>query len=309
MSFIHDMSSQPEKYDFVQAMRLLNSLVKANPRHVKVELKAEVMPTGAPNEIQYFSFKNSKAKIRLAKQALSGVKGVIPNYIYEELLIALHKEDHALKDFLDVFNQRHFELVNKADSQRWLLLENELSPEKTRLLNQLSALKSSHGRYFQYSMLLGHKTRHIGTLKQMLNDYFPYRIDVECNPSEKRQLPADSLTRLGNNEEYNCRIGQGFLLGKHCEAQFNHISIYIVPSSRTQFTQAQQDEQLGREVLQLAEHFIRDNTPISIYLSVKRTYLNQPVLSSDSKQAARLGEVDCLSPERKPNEIVRILIN
>lgn len=308
MTVIADLTQNPDKYDFAQAMRLLARFISDSPQRLDLVLKAEAMPTGDASEIQYFSLKGKRIKLRLAKQALSGVKGVIPYYIYEELLAALHEDDHALKDFLDVFNQRYFELIAQLETQPWLLVQNELYPDKTRLLNQLAALKEQHGHFFQYAFLLGQSSRSLGAIEQMLNDYFPFHIEVAAKHYERRQLPIDSLTRLGSHPDYNCRIGQGFLIGKTCLTHFNHLIVSIKPSSEQQLWDIQNDPMLADCMRDLIQHYLRDNTPISIYLKVKREYLSRPKLSSNSNLAAKLGEVDCLAPERKPQQMISILL-
>ncbi|GLT17780.1 hypothetical protein GCM10007938_15580 [Vibrio zhanjiangensis] len=308
MSLINDLSLHPQQYDFAQAMRLLTHWVNQNPNRIKFELKAEAMPTGDASEIQYFSLKNNRLKLRLAKQALSGVKGVIPNYIYEELLSALHRDEHALKDFLDVFNQRYFELVSHLETGKWLVVQNEINPEKVSLIRNLSALDQKHSNYLQYSMLLNQGQRNLNTLSQILNDYFPFDIKVSTKVNERRQLPCDSLTRLGKENQFNSRIGQGFLLGKTCLTHFSHLLVFITPRTENELISIQSDPLLAKHMKELIQHYLGDNTPTSIYLNVKREYLNRPRLSSNQYNAAKLGEVDCLAPERKPQQVVSILL-
>ena len=308
MSFINDLTQHPQQYDFAQAMRLLTHWINQTPNRVKLVLKAEAMPTGDASEIQYFSLKNNRLKLRLAKQALSGVKGVIPNYIYEELLAALHNDDHALKDFLDVFNQRYFEIDSQLETGSWLVVQNELYPAKTALLNHIATLKKNHGKYFQYSMLLSQGQRSLSTLSQMLNDYFPFAIQVSTKTHERRQLPSDSLTRLGQKEHFNSRVGQGFLIGKTCLTHFSHLIVSITPKTENELIAIQSDPLLASNMKELIQHYLKDNTPTSVYLNVKREYLNRPRLSSNKYNAAKLGEVDCLAPERKPQQIVSILL-
>lgn len=308
MNIIKDLSQNPQQYDFAQAMRMLSHFIEHSESRVQLVLKAEAMPTGDASEIQYFSLKSNKAKFRLAKQALSGVKGVIPYYIYEELLLALHDDDHALKDFLDVFNQRYFELVSQLESRQWLLVQNELNSDKTQLLHHIAALKEEHAHLFQYSLLLNQSSRSLTGLEQILNDYFPYEIDVTAKRFERRQLPSDSLTRLGTNQAYNSRIGQGFLIGKTCLTHFTHLLVSIRPANEQELLDIQNDAMLADCMKTLIQHYLKDNTPVSIYLEVKRAYLARPKLSSNMNQAAKLGEVDCLAPERKPQQRIRILL-
>ncbi|ELV8724081.1 type VI secretion system baseplate subunit TssG [Vibrio harveyi] len=308
MSLINDLKANPHEYDFAQAMRLLMQMTKLSGHKLKLELKAEAMPHGDADDIQYFSFSDHSAKVRIAQQALSGAQGVIPNYIYEELLFALHNDDHALKDFLDVFNQRHFELAAQLELAPHLLVQKELAKEKTDLLKQLANLKREHGALFQYSLLFAQGHRNLETLEQILNDYFPYQIDVSTKSHERRQLPASSLTRLGQRDDYNSGIGQGFLIGKTCMTYNQHLVVSIQPANRKELHQIHRDTQLASHMRQLIQHYLRDATPISIYLNVKRAYLEKPRLSAQPDQAAKLGEVDCLAPERKPTERIRILL-
>ncbi|WP_339387851.1 type VI secretion system baseplate subunit TssG [Vibrio caribbeanicus] len=308
MRIINDLSKNAHRYDFPQAMRLLGHFTKNYVTKTKLVLKAEAMPTGDVSEIQYFSFKNNKIKIRLAKQALSGVKGVIPYYIYEELLSALHRDDHALKDFLDVFNQRYFEMVAQLEMMGSLTVQKELQPYKTELLNNIAALGKTKDKFFQYSLLLGQKSRNLVCLEQILNDYFPFNIEVSTKTEERRKLPIDSLTQIGTSRSYNNCIGQGFLLGKTCLTHFNHITVSIMPSSEVELSIIQNDANLANSMKELINHYLRDNTPVSIYLKVKRSYLSRPMLSTHSFKAAKLGEVDCLAPERKPEKLVNILL-
>ncbi|MHC6527180.1 type VI secretion system baseplate subunit TssG [Vibrio proteolyticus] len=305
---LHDLAKNPQRYDFVQAMRLLEQLSAQGGKRLNLTLKAEAMPSGTSSEVSYFSSANGGAKLRLAKQALSGVKGVIPDYIYEEMLTALHRDDNALKDFLDVFNQRHFEISYRLESQAWLLLEREQQPAKTQLLKHLATLEYQHKLYFQYSLLLGQRSRNPVALSQILNDYFPYKITVQCSQAERRQLPTDSLTRLGCQEDYNSRVGQGFLLGNTGLVHFNRLTLTLEPSNRAEFLRIQSDTRLADEMVSLSKHYLRDNTVISVYLNVRRSYLQQPSISAKSASALRLGEVDCLAPQYKPNELVKILL-
>ncbi|MEZ9233517.1 type VI secretion system baseplate subunit TssG [Vibrio amylolyticus] len=309
MSLLSDLTQNPNEWEFSQAMRQLSAFIAAHPRKIRLDLKAEAMPAGDANEIQYFSLKNNVAKLRLTKPALAGVQGVIPNYLYEELLSALHREDHALKDFLDVFNQRHYEILYHVTMKRSQLFDKEVSQKRSELLFQISNLKSSHQAYFQYSTLFNQHSRHLPTLKQILTDYFPFTFAVETRHSARQKLPQDSLTRLGLSAEFNSQLGQGFLIGNTCSVQFNRIDIFIVLENRSEYHQVANDDKLAQQVRELTQHYLRDNTPISIYMRLKRAYLSQPVLSSNYKNSARLGEASCLAPERKPADIVNILLD
>ncbi|MCE0557536.1 MULTISPECIES: type VI secretion system baseplate subunit TssG [unclassified Motilimonas] len=300
------LSQHANQYDFVQVIRLLQNMAEQAGQAVDIHYHAEVMPTGSAREVQALEWQSTGVHITLAKTALSGVKGVLPDYLYSAMLNALHQDDNALKDFLDIFNQRYFEIRHQIETRTWLILAAEQKAQAIQDIHQFAGL--ANNTWFRYSLLMGQKSRHLGTLKQLLNDYFPYDIDVRINTFERRKLPSDALSKLSAHSPRNNLLGQGFLMGKTCISQFNHLKVFIQPNSRAQFLAIKQDQQLTRAMATMISHFLRDMTPVSIYQSVKRAYLNRPVLSSNPNKGAKLGEVDCLAPERNPDKVVHILM-
>ncbi|MDA9556437.1 type VI secretion system baseplate subunit TssG [Vibrio sp.] len=314
MNVLQDLAKNHKHYDFTQAIRLLHSLSKQQKAlgiqspSADIRLKAEAMPYGLISDITNIEQQPRYIQLTIAKQALSGIYGVVPSYIYEEMLSAIHQENNALRDFLDVFNHRHLEMMHLLETRKWLILENERVPDKIKRLLNLGALSADQDDYFQYTLLLSQKTRNINVLKRVLNDYFCYEIDVNCLFHERKQLPRDSLTQLRYHESGNNSIGHGFLLGKTCLTFFSRLNITITPKNANELTQIQTDAHIGNKIRELIQLFTRDNTPIFIYLNVKRSYIKQPMLSSNAYVAAHLGEVDCLSPERQPEKMMKLLL-
>ncbi len=97
---MNNLRNQPEDFEFAQAIRVLQSYCAANPNNqVRLKLESEIIPGGALSDISQIDISSTQIRLSIAKTALSGVHGVIPDYIYEELLEALHQEDEGLKSF------------------------------------------------------------------------------------------------------------------------------------------------------------------------------------------------------------------
>ena len=207
------------------------------------------------------------------------------------------------------FNQRYFELSAHLELGSWLIVQDEVYPEKSRLLNTIAALKENMEIIFSMPLLLCQGSKNLDTLEQILNDYFPYCIEVSAKAYERRKLPVEDHVRIGNNKLINKPLGHNFLLGKTCSINFSNLVISIKPKNKREYLAIRKDNRILKELRQLAQYYLRDNTTIYIYLYLKRSYLSYPQLSSNKTIAARLGVMDCLAPERKKHGLVSILLS
>ncbi|MGF1776154.1 type VI secretion system baseplate subunit TssG [Vibrio nomapromontoriensis] len=332
---IDALHNDPQSFDFTQVVRLLTAhhnhpvkqsrLVKLSDsvkhnhpvkssqpekrgNRLSIHYQAAAMPDGDTHEIYSVDSDHNGIHLTLAMSALSGVKGVIPDYIYEELLTSLHQEESGLQAFLDIFNHRFFEITYSLRTQRWLLLQQEQDAHIYDRLAKISGLPSHAKSLFRYTLLFGQNSRNLNVLSQILNDYFELQIHVGVIHSEKRKLPTNAQSTIAKaaNLRNNNALGQGLLLGSQCEVPNSGIQVYIEPIDRQQVKQLRSDHRLASAVKDIVRHYLKDDTPVMVYLLILRRYLGSPILSHQQQNAARLGEVDCLAPERFPDKKVKI---
>ena len=300
----------PDTFDFTQAVRLLNAVNShsSGKNRLSIHYKAAPMPDGDNHEIHAVNADFTGIQLTLAMSALSGVKGVIPDYIYEELLTSIHQEENGLQAFLDIFNHRLFEITYTLRTQRWLLLQHEHDNHVYDRLAKISGLPSHAKSLFRYTLLFGQNSRNVTILEQILNDYFELRIHVDVVHSEKRKLPVNAQSTIAKSTHLrnNNALGEGLLLGSQCEVPNSGIQVYIEPENRIQVKQLRSDHHLANSVKDIVRHYLKDDTPVMVYLLILRRYLGSPILSHHDHNAARLGEVDCLAPERYPDKKVKI---
>ncbi|KJZ14718.1 hypothetical protein OA92_15190 [Marinomonas sp. SBI22] len=316
MSLVTSVLANPRRYDFIQVIRLLRMAAKEK----QLRFIPEPMPEGDSEEVIAIELGVTRCKVTLGITALSGCRGVIPDYLYQELLNALHQEEFSLQTFLDVFNHRYYQLFADSVTSNLLLKEeqevmqssNSNSLKQKDALAQLSALpqsltEGSTTSLLRFSVLIGLKTRNLKTLKQLLSAYFD--LDISAKVAEKTiyRVPSDCLTKLGQQQGQNQQLGRGFLLGKQASQYFQSLEILVKPRSHREFLGLHANWHFARSLRALVSVYLRELTDVKVYLYVKRAYINEPKLSA-LNGGVRLGEANCLLPKHAPDEYRKILL-
>lgn len=319
MSVVTRLLQQPEAFDFVQVVRVLRALAKSG--HHSVRWVSEPIPEGDVNDVTRIEQLSSEMKVHLGLESLSGCKGVIPDYLYAELLTSLHQDDNALQAFLDVFNQRHFELQAYIESTTSLMLRDErersLNIAQKRLsqlgaLSELMALpKRKQGGYdpsfLRYGLLLAGKSRSLSGLKKLLCSYFSMDIRLQAHRSQVYRVAQNDQSRLGQRLGQNNSLGHGVLLGRTGTQSFRSIEVFITPRSRKEYLALLDDHLFARAVNTLMATYLRESVKVKMYLYVKRAFIDAPLLKQ-GLQSFRLGEANCLAPNRHPQDYRKILL-
>ncbi|MFC3152725.1 type VI secretion system baseplate subunit TssG [Litoribrevibacter euphylliae] len=314
---VKQLIQQPERFEFQQVVRLLHAMGRTG----EIQWTADAMPHGGDDQVMAFEALGTVNKITVCMEALSGARGVLPDYLYEELLASLHDEEAGLHDFLDIFNHRYYQLMHRTQVNESLVIRAEQQTRKgarvqqsatgNTCLTQLSALPDTTGDrtgLLRFSILMGLKVRSISSLRQLLSEYFPYKIHIEVTPARKQRLTASSFTRIGVSQAQNNQLGLGFLLGKECSLNFQQLQILIEPASREEFVQLKNDQNFSQTIHTLVRAYLRESADVLFYLYVKRAFLSLPVLSANAATAVQLGESNCLEPQAKPEEYQKILL-
>ncbi len=182
--------THPHEFDFVQVIRLLQAI--SQQESLSVRLQSDPMPHGAPTEVTRIEKAHDEVRVQLGLEALSGCKGVIPDYLYAEMLHSLHQDDRALQRFLDVFNQRYYELKAYVESAANLMLREEREAASRYALSRLTqkqalacmfSLPMQRGQkvdqsVLRYGLVLASRNRNLAQLKRLLCDYF----DLDITP-------------------------------------------------------------------------------------------------------------------------------
>jgi predicted component of type VI protein secretion system len=312
MSLIQQAQAQPDKFELVQLIRIINRHLAQSPNPFELVIEADPMPDNLNSEISEFKFIGKKAIISSSKTSLTSGYTVVPVYIYEELLKAFHGEDYALFDFLNIFNDRYFKLFARTQEKTHLLLTDEVDryfksdqqshgsvSQLTNCIAQLTSLPDSPQtkKWLGYSLMLGVPNRSQNNLQQILTDYFGVKVTTYCTYLSKHQLTQESLTRLGpkrnaQNESscgQNNQLGQGFLLGQRCWLSKQKINITVEAKDEAELKKLTSDDAWYKELADMTRYYLRDKTEIGIFLKAPDKWFERTKLSAKQNETLCLG--------------------
>jgi predicted component of type VI protein secretion system len=319
-SLIDRVQQDPESFDLVQLVRVLNRHFSKIAEPFELVIEADPMPNNISTEISDFDLIGQKAIISSSKTSLTSGYSVVPIYIYEELLTAFHEEQYALADFLNIFNDRYFKLYVRTVEQTHLLLTDEIDRylnstsfqqkhqkkaqvQLANCLAQLSALPDELDvkNWLGYSLKLGSPNRSLDDLQQVLSDYFSLMVTVDSGQLNKYKLDKENWTRLGrvssmNNQgsndrflQQNNQLGRGFLLGQRCWLSKKRINITLEANSQEKLRFLVDDTAWSRELAHMTRSYLRDKTEIAIYLKAPSKWFQSIKISVDTEKTVRLG--------------------
>ncbi|NLS11777.1 type VI secretion system baseplate subunit TssG [Vibrio sp. SM6] len=309
----------PNQFEFIQIIRVLNALEAQGQRALL--MAPEAMPKGAPNQVTSLHVDSQALRLTLGMEALSGAKGLIPDYIYAELLSCLHQDDDALQQFIDVFNQRYFELKVHAEMHANLLLRQEYEARQKQVIGKLSqhsALAclfslpnhpqgtSSHSM-IRHGLALANKTRSVSGLRKLLCDYFALDIDINVIAVSQHRIVSTERTKIGQKLGQNQNLGGGFWLGSTGTQTHQALEIKVIPKTQSEYIGLLSNRQFAQSIQSLAQTYLRESVTLRVYMYVRREYINEPQLVQ-TEQGFRLGEANCLASKRRKSEFRKILI-
>lgn len=317
MSVVQSLMQAPARYEFTQTVRLLRRISMKKD----IKYRPDPMPEGDNDDVVAIEILPNQVKVTLGLEALSGCRGVIPDYLYSELLNSLHQDDSPLQAFLDVFNNRYFELAANAITANNILLREEQESILGRMLvrisqksalAQLSALPSSFvdrsdSSLLRFSVLMGLKTRTLKGLNQLLSQYFHLDVVSLVVASIPYRMPSESLSYLGRHLGRNNQLGRGLLAGKKGNQAYQALDILIKPKNKKEFLVLSTNAHFSYTLRELVLAYLRELIEVKIYLHVRRAYIDEPTISANGL-GVRLGEANCLSPQRNSDEYRKILL-
>ncbi|MCJ8318841.1 MAG: type VI secretion system baseplate subunit TssG [Colwellia sp.] len=329
--------SEPELFDLVPLIRILNRHFAESPKPFELVIEADPMPNNIATEISDFELIDQKAIISSSKTSLTSGYSVVPVYIYEELLTAFHNEQYALTDFLNIFNERYFKLYVRTVQKTHLILTDEIDRyfnsasfqkkyhrrqqvQLTTCLAQLTALpdEPENKNWLGYSMMLGSPNRSLDDLQQVLADYFSLKVTINSGQLNKFKLDQENWTRLGKKNSINGRLnagctqqnnqlGRGFLLGQCCWLSKQRINITITAKSKEQLNFLNDDTAWLRELAHMTRCYLRDKTEIAIYLKAPDSWFKRIQISVDTEKTARLGRGFHLKNSQQNKPVVYLI--
>lgn len=231
---IERLLATPQGFNLFQAISLLESSAAAGPASAHAQMDDVVRLGGWVT----LSFEASDIRsitspaptgepflLRTPVLSLAGAGGPLPQPFTELLLERQAKRDHAMADFLDIFNHRFLAFLYRSRRKHHIAL-NRGNPSQSSLASTLDALSALGHRsgvrapdhsaqWLRHAGLFGGAPRSMTGLVAILRD----RLNAEVHGTQFRgawlALESDALSSLRTRgPQRRTRLGQAAVLGR-----------------------------------------------------------------------------------------------
>lgn len=249
------MSAAPYRYDFFQALRLVENRYRDKPRlgtarrpaDEPVRLGQAADLSFAPSALSAVSLadRSGKPRIEVRFFGLFGPNGPLPLHLTAYARERrMHKGDETFGRFADLFHHRLLLLFYRA----WAQAQPTVSldrPEEDRFADYVGSLIGIGGREWRdrdaapnharlaFAGLLSRQVRNADGLARLLSGYLGMAVGVEQFVGRWMLLPEGDRTRIGrrmaSRRTSTSQLGSSAVLGRTVFDRQHHFRIHIGP--------------------------------------------------------------------------------
>ena len=246
--------AEPWSFEFFQAVHVLEGLRRertpiggfGDPRQETVRLTTATNVAFPASEIQAIDQRDAQLRMTVNFLGLTGPQGALPLAYSLHVAERARAGDHALKEFLGIFDHRLLSLFYRAwekthvdvaygESERdWLTrhLLDLVGIGTDGLRDRLAVRDES---LLFYSGLMSLPTRPAAGLEQLVSDYFGVPVVVEQFVGAWYPLEATTQSALGDESSPSALLGLGAVAGDEIWDQQSRVRLRIGPLARAQY--------------------------------------------------------------------------
>ncbi len=307
-SVAQELHEHPYRFNFFQAVRLLEAMHHENAQHDAAWGSYPVGHDYASNKetvifkpepsLQFPSSQITKlTQRRLAKgeqktaemlitfMGLTGPAGVLPTHYTRLMMRQDQTRDHAMRDFLDLFNHRIISFFFRAWRKYRLYMDFESTRREqrkdddlTRILRSYVGLQT-HGLQQRtdvpddallfYAGLFSRKIRSAVGLEEMLSEYF--QVPVVLKPLQNRMLAlhdsqCSQLPQAGLMQGQFNRLGVDTVLSSRVHNSQNRFRLTVGPLSTEQFSDFLPDGSALKPMIAMTQMYVGTEFDFDIQL-------------------------------------------
>ena len=306
---------EPERFDFYQAVRLLESISGPNVsvRSSRSDLDQVVQFTSKVSQefpksdieaLEYSNDGNGPARMAVNFMGLAGAHGPLPAPITQSISSRSRFASEGAKAFLDIFNNRLISLFYKSRAQHSASLARVLPNQHPVGHGILSLLgigeDASRDRLLipdivlmRFSGLLASRPISKTGLEKLIGHLF--NIPVKVNSFVGRWLRIDNIqkTRIGKSGQNN-QLGIDTIIGERVWEQGGAIEIELGPLPHSEFKQFVSGGNKFEPLVDLIELSVEENLSVRLRLIIKENERPKAVLQR--AEPLRLGWSSWLTP-------------
>jgi type VI secretion system protein ImpH len=322
-SLIEALRAAPERFDFIQAVRILERAAQRaasdsgaqapalvgfdhDPRRETLLLRAVMELAFPATEVLQLDDAGGKPELTVSMMGLNGVSGVLPGHYSHWVLEAFRNKNAAPRDFLDLFNHRALSLFLRAAEKYRLPLafERAGSQGQDSISTLLLALVGLRGPALQHRQAIpdetqvfyaGHfaqRRRTAAGLRRMLTEHFAQPVGVKQFQGHWANLLPGEQTRLGGGTRDSRRyatLGVNAILGSRVWDVQGSFRVQLGPLNYTQFKSLMPGEAQMAQLAALTRSFVGPALSFDVQVTLQASGIPALTLSNNPQAGRRLG--------------------
>jgi len=243
-AIINKLINEPERFDFYQAISLLQrqSSIAKNNHELQFKVNPSLaFPVASISKIESCDELDTIVGVNFL--GLVGQQGILPNYYTEQLLSLIHNKEFELQDFLDMFHHRLVQLYYQAWEKNYLPNNYRSKPAETMLRSTLGLVAENVHNKMQvfdenllfYAGFFSQQIRNTNSLCSMLSNYFILPIEIEEFRGQWAILDNMDKTKVAVTNAQFSQLGVNTMLGNRAWNIHNKFRICVGPVNYQQF--------------------------------------------------------------------------
>ena len=321
---------EPYSFDFFQAVRLLERIrPERTPVGQFAHPDTEVARFGAhaslvfpASQIQEAEWpEDAPVNMTVNFMGLTGPEGVLPNPYTSLIIERMRDSDHALRDFLDLFNHRMISLFYRAWRKYRFDVANEQGERDLFSRHLLSLLglgtegmrdrqALSDDSLIYYAGLLSQRPRSAQALKQILSDYFEVPVAIEQFSGGWYRLDPETQCRLLEGNLDSGELGFGAVVGDEMWNQQSRVQIVLGPLSMERYADFLPYGEAFEPLRAWVKFFSNDEWDFEVRLILEQEDVPACTLGAEGVSGPQLGWVTWVKSkpfDRDPGDTVLAL--
>jgi len=310
----------PERFDFVQAVRVLAHLYPerepvgsdSEPSREVVRFASDISSIFPRSEVQAAQPADDESPARLVVNfmgvATPSSFGSLPRRFAEEIRLLVRERQPALRDFLDLFNHRLISLFLRARERHHPLVDFERGAQGTfaRALSAVLGIATTglakrlaldDQALFARAGLLGLRPMPAVALESLLASVFGVPAQVESFRATVHGIEPDDQNRLGRA---NSRLGEDLFVGEEVVLVESRFRVRIGPLDLTTYESLLPNRPGHRKLADLVRFATRGELDFDLQMVLSEAEVPAVRLGASDAARGRLGWSSWLARERPP---------
>ena len=308
------LDEEPFRVHFFQAVRMLQRMEQdrkpvgyfITPQGETIRFSARTSLAFPPSELyELRRMENGQMSMTVEFMGLCAAISVMPAPYTEFLIARAREKDHAMEDFLNIFNHRMISFFYRGWEKYRFFIEYEKSGEDRlsgRLLDLLGlgteGLRERGGipddAYLNYVGLLARHVRSAASLQQILEDYFGVQVHIQQFAGAWRKLNAENQTCFTGFGGANERLGVGVVAGDEVWDHHGRIRVSLGPMRFGQYLKFLPRQDAYNELVAWLKFYSNGSYETEVQLVLAREDAPPCELGSGGEKRPQLGLVSWL---------------